>query len=254
MAATQDPQVETFEEFDEDDRLLLESHVAKNQSSEPEKFTVLYYIISAVTVLAISYLFQSVLDLNFLEPLNFLLFLVSGGATAYLLSESYLQAFETEQFKAISDANGLWIRELDAKMGRKADKIRNKAFLENKVVTAPRTALEIFQADNKPVSAWKTLSKEDKQVYFDQELAEECNCLGLQVADLKHLQYQQVMGKSLFGCNVVFCGLATVLACFVMRAYDARVNYLLSTFVCGVITQLAVKRNDEAVKAAKKNN
>lgn len=252
MAATQDPQVpETFEEFDEEERLLLESHIKKNQSAEPAKFTALYYIIAAVAVLAITHLFQFVIDLNFLEPLNFLLFLVSGGATLYILSESYLQMFETEQLKAVSDANGLWIKELEAKMARKADKIRNKSVLKNKVVAVPRTALEIYQAAGKPVASWKTLSKEDKQTYFDQELAEECNCLGAQVADLKHLQYQQVMGKALFGCNLIFCGLSTVLACFVMRSYDARVNYLISTFVCGVVTQIAVKRNEDESKAKK---
>jgi len=256
MASHQDPQVETeFDDFDEDERLLLESHIKKNQASEPAKFTVLYWLIAVVTVLAITYLFQAVIDLNFLEPINFLLFLVSGGATTYLLSESYMQMYDTESSKSQSDANGLWIKDLEIKMVRKADRIRNKAVMDKAFPAVPRTALEIFQASGKTTAQWKTLSKDAKQDFFDQEAAEECACLSIQVADLKHLQYQQSMGWALFSSNVIFVGIALVLSNVLLRSYDARVNYLISTFVTGVVTQLVAKRNaDEATKTTKKTN
>jgi len=252
MADHQDPQVEDdFEEFDEEERLLLESHIKKNQASEPAKFQTLYWLIAGVTVLSITYLFQTVLDLNFFEPINSVIFLVSAGATAYFLSDSYFQLYEAESIKGMSDSYGMWIKDLESRRARKWDRIKNKSVKQTSVPSEVRTANDIFVASGKSADQWKALDKNGKQEYYDQESREECAILGAQVADLKHFQYQKSMGWALFYANVLFVGIAVVLSNVLLRTYDSRVNYLISTLATGIITQMVAKWDDSKAKEKK---
>eukprot|EP01063_Lacrimia_lanifica_P040355 TRINITY_DN910_c0_g1_i1.p3 TRINITY_DN910_c0_g1~~TRINITY_DN910_c0_g1_i1.p3 ORF type:complete len:249 (+),score=155.62 TRINITY_DN910_c0_g1_i1:66-812(+) len=238
------------DDYDEEDR-LLERHIEQNQTDEPQKTTLLRWQVAGVTVLSISYLFQAVIDMNFFEPINFILFLAAGGVTAFILAEAYQQTFETESLKGYSDATGLWIRELEDRSKRTWDRVKNKN-IEPKMPSVVRTAVDIFLASGKTPEQWKALDKAGKQEYFDQEMAEECAVLQAQAADLKHLQYQQRMGWSLFQCNVVFVGLAVVVSNVMLRSYDARVNFLISTLATALATQLFSKRNEESTKTASK--
>eukprot|EP01064_Diplonema_japonicum_P018536 TRINITY_DN27236_c0_g1_i1.p1 TRINITY_DN27236_c0_g1~~TRINITY_DN27236_c0_g1_i1.p1 ORF type:complete len:289 (+),score=120.09 TRINITY_DN27236_c0_g1_i1:82-867(+) len=252
-----DVPLESDDDFDEDEKLMLESHIKKNQASEPANFTMLYGLVSFMTVLTVSYLFQTVLDLNFLDPINAAVYLVSGGVACYFLADAYLQMYDTESSKALSDDYGKWIKELESRRGRKADSIKNKSTKVTAVPTSLRTANEIYAATGKSADTWKTLDKQGKQSYIDQEAAEEVAYLGGEISILRNFQYQRSMGWALLLCNLLFVSLSVAVAHIVLRNYDNRVNYICSTLVTSLGVQLVAKHNDEAAKAkaaAKKRN
>eukprot|EP01059_Diplonema_ambulator_P002327 TRINITY_DN1198_c0_g1_i1.p2 TRINITY_DN1198_c0_g1~~TRINITY_DN1198_c0_g1_i1.p2 ORF type:complete len:263 (+),score=106.56 TRINITY_DN1198_c0_g1_i1:64-852(+) len=254
-----DVPLEEEEDFDEDEKLMLESHIKKNQASEPANFTTLYAMMSFMTVLTVSYLFQTVLDLNFLDPINAALYLVSGGITCYFLADSYLQMYDTESNKSMSDEYGRWIRELESRRSRKADSIKNKSTKVAQVPSKLRTANEIYMASGKASETeWKALDKSTKQNFLDQEAAEEVAYLGAEISVLRNFQYQRSMGWSLLLCNLLFVAMSVSIAHVVLRNYDNRVNYICSTLVTGLFVQLVAKYNDDAAKSkaagAKKKN
>ncbi|KAJ9461086.1 translocon-associated protein subunit gamma [Diplonema papillatum] len=243
--------LEVDEGLNEEEERLLESHQKRYQINEPAKFQTLYGLVGFMAVFAISYLFHTVLDLDCTVPLNLGIYVVSGVITCYFLSESYLTMYETESTRALSDDNGKWIKDLESRMSRRADSIKTQVPAVKGVPSRLRTAVEI---SGKTPDEWKVLSKDKKQMYQDQEAAEEVAYLSAEVAELRNLQYQQCMGWALLACNGLFIASSLVVSLLVLRIYDNRINLLVSTVVCGLITQLVSQQNDEAAKnkAAKK--
>eukprot|EP01061_Rhynchopus_euleeides_P041841 TRINITY_DN73138_c0_g1_i1.p2 TRINITY_DN73138_c0_g1~~TRINITY_DN73138_c0_g1_i1.p2 ORF type:complete len:258 (+),score=133.59 TRINITY_DN73138_c0_g1_i1:99-872(+) len=241
------------EDFNEEERLLLESHIKKNTSQEPQQFTVLYYLISVFTVGIICFLFVTVLDLSPLEPLNAVLYILSAAATAYFLAESYQSMYETESTKALTDGTGKWVKELEAHSQVRGESIKNKDKVKNTPRPAQlRTVQDIFSAHGRSAGEWRDLSKVDKQVYYDMEAAEEVAFYEALVAELRLYQYQKSMGWALVSCNLLFIGASLVISQLLLRNYDARVNLVISTIVTGLLTSLMAKQADEAASAAAK--
>ena len=182
-----------------------------------------------------------------LDPINAIVYLVSGGATAYLLADSYLQMYESESAKGLLDSNGKYVKELEARSQRKNDSIKNRAQAKNAPAVL-ESATSIFKRQQGKGAEWRDVSKADRQNYADRESAQEVAYLSAQIAELRHFQYQKAMGWALLFCNAVFITGSVVVSQVLLRQYDQRVNYIFSTAVTGLVTSLFAKQQQTAAK------
>eukprot|EP00755_Sulcionema_specki_P031406 Sspe_Gene.2093::Locus_694_Transcript_1_1_Confidence_1.000_Length_931::g.2093::m.2093 len=198
-----------------------------------------------MTVFTPSYLFQTVLDLDVREPINIVMYLIGGGLTCFFLTEAYKQMYETESTKSSMDSLGKYMKELETRRNQKAEKLRGSSVTIPENVTTVKTAQD-FLAESMPGKTWKELSKDEKAELQLKETANEVGLLVLEINELRHLQYQASMGWSLFFCNLAFITLSVMVAFLFLKAYDVRVNYIISTVIPGLVVQLVAKQNDES--------
>jgi len=242
---------ESESEDEEGDDGLLDKRIKQNERSSAESFTVPYMVVAAVTTLCPTYLFITVLDLNPLESVNALVYLAVFGLTSYFLLEAYKQMFETENRKAMQSDDGKTIIDLEKRMNDKAAQLDQKSLPNLPADHKPRTPQEIYAKENKGGAEWKTLSGTEQQVYRQKALAEEVKVLNDSVTTFKDLQTKKAMAWSLFVCNGSFIALSTAVSVFVLRGYDARVNYAVSAALVGLLVQLLAKQNDEAARGGR---
>lgn len=240
---------------DEEDDGLLDKRIKQNERSSAESFTVPYMVVAAVTTLCPTYLFVTVLDLNPLEPINAGVYLVVFGLTSYFLLEAYKQMFETEHRKAVQGEDGKTISDLEKRMNDKAGQLDQKELKALPTLAAghkPRTPQEIYSKEKAAgAGEWKTLSDAQQHVYRQKSIAEEVKVLNESVTTFKDLQTKKAMAWSLFVCNAAFIGISTSVAIFILRSYDARVNYAVSAALVGLLVQLLAKQNDEAARGGR---
>lgn len=241
---------EESESDDEEDDGLLDKRIKQNEQASAEAFTVPYMVVAAMTTLCPTYLFVTVLDLNPLEPVNAIVYLLVFGATSYFLLEAYKQMSETENRKVLQGEDGKTIGDLEKRMNDKAAQLDQKSLPNLKPGHKARTPQEIYANEGK-TAEWKTLSGAEQQVYRQKALAEEVKVLNDHVTTFKDLQNKKAMAWSLFVCNAAFIAISTAISVLVLRGYDARVNYAVSAAGVGLLVQLLAKQNDEAARGGR---
>eukprot|EP01065_Artemidia_motanka_P052014 TRINITY_DN9293_c0_g1_i1.p1 TRINITY_DN9293_c0_g1~~TRINITY_DN9293_c0_g1_i1.p1 ORF type:complete len:278 (+),score=142.31 TRINITY_DN9293_c0_g1_i1:73-906(+) len=246
---------DTEEEVDSDEDELLARQIKRNAANKAENYTFLYIVASMVTTACPVYLFATVLDLSPLDPINAAVYAVAGAATMYFLVESYKQMYATEAKKASGGESGQLLSTLERRLNDRVDSMDPADVRDGALPSVPadqhkpRTAQELFHAGSKTEgSEWKVLSDEEAQKYKTAAAQEEVQILRRDVAELGHLITQRAMGWTLFFSNGVFIALSVFMSFGLLRSYDNRVNFAVSTILIALFVQLLAKNNDEAAR------